>query len=180
MKDWMIATAVLALLCIALGVICIWLRKKLAERDAEIVQLRIDIDGLGRENVDFRREIAALCREIEEEQLYSDQLNEEIDRMNDRLSEAEQRAERAEARRTDAEKEIYAGRMRAEQLQRQLEQARTEQNVQELLYQDIIRDRDQTIARLQEKNRKHRSKKKRETLDYQITLDDILKGEASE
>jgi len=173
---WIVAAA-LAAACVAVGAICIRFRGQLKQRESEVQQLRIEIDGIRRENVDCRREIAALCRELEDEQCYSDRLNQDLDDQYNRLLEAEQRAERAEARRTDAEKEIYAGRMRAEQLQQQLRQAHDEQLAQEQLYQDIIRDRDKTIARLQEKGRKHRMKKKREALDHQITLDDLLSQE---
>lgn len=173
---WIIAAALLALGCAVVGARCVRQRRMLAERDAENERLRIEADGIRRENVDMRREIAALCRDVEEEQRYSDQLNEELDAQFQRLLDAEQRAERAEMRRTDAEKEIYAGRMRAEQLQQQLRQAHDEQLAQEQLYQDIIRERDQTIAALQDRLHKRHKKKKTEVLDRQITLDDILSG----
>lgn len=176
MNYWIVAAVLAVSACIGIGVFCIRLRRQLNQQEAEAQQIRIEIDGIRRENIDLRREIAALCREIEDEQRYSDQLNQDLDDQYQCLLVAEQRAERAEARRTDAEKEIYAGRMRAEQLQQQLRQAHEEQLAQEQLYQDIIRDRDKTIARLQEKNIKHRPKKKKEVLDHQITLDDILSG----
>jgi hypothetical protein len=92
------------------------------------------------------------------------------------LQQSEERARRAEARRTEAEKEVYASRMRMNQLEQQLLQAHQEQLAQEQLYQDIIRDRDLTIARLQENPQKRRAKKKIEALEQQITLDDILNG----
>lgn len=177
MNYWIVAAAAALAACVAVGVLCTRLRGQLKRLEEDAQQLRIEIDGIRRENVDFRREIAALCRELEDEQHYSDQLNQDLDDQYRQLLEAEQRAERAESRRTDAEKEIYAGRMRAEQLQQQLRQAHDEQLAQEQLYQDIIRDRDKTIARLQERSLKLRPKKKKDVLDQQITLDDLLSQE---
>lgn len=176
MKYWIAAAVLMALACIAALAVCIRQRKQIQQNDADLQQLRIELDGIRRENIDFRREIAALNRDIEEEQRYSDRLTEELDNQYRLLMDAEERVTRAENRRTDAEKEIYAGRMRAEQLQQQLRQAHLEQMTQEQLYQDIIRDRDATIAQLQERSVKLRPKKKKDVLDQQITLDDILGG----
>lgn len=176
MNVWMASAAIAVAACIIVLAVCIRQRMRIAQLEAELQQLRIELEGIRRENVDFRREIAGLCRDLEEEQQYSDQLSEELDKQYQLLLEAEQRVERAEIRRTDAEKEIYAGRMRAEQLQQQLRQAHMEQMAQEQLYQDIIRDRDATIAQMQEKHRKHRLKKKKEVLDQQISFDDLLGG----
>lgn len=176
MKYWILTAALTALACIAAVVLCIHSRKRLKQQEAEIQQLQIEKDGICRENVELRREIAGLCRDLEEEQLYSDQLNQDLDDQYQLLLDTQERAERAEARRTDAEKEIYAGRMRAEQLQQQLKQSHEEQNNQERLYQDIIRDRDRTISELQDKLHKRRKKKKPEVIDRQITLDDLLGG----
>ena len=178
MNVWIAAAALAASACMIVLAVCIRQRKQMARTDADVQQLRIELEGIRRENIDFRREIAALNRDIEEEQRYSDRLSEELDNQYRLLLEAEQRVERAESRRTDAEKEIYAGRMRAEQLQQQLRQAHMEQMSQEQLYQDIIRDRDLTIAKLQEKGRRHRLKKKKEVLDQQISFDDLLGGRA--
>ncbi len=175
MLYWILAAT--GLICaIAVG-IAIWQRRRIGQyeaRDAECEQIRIDIEGIRRENIDLRREIAALNRDLDEEQAYSDSLAEEIDHQQAQLQHAMQRAENAETRRTDAEKEIYAGRMRISQLEQQLKQAYKEQANQEQLYQDIIRDRDQTIQKLQENSPKRR-KKKPDILDQQITLDDIMK-----
>ena len=94
--------------------------------------------------------------------------------MKEELQRAADRVAQAENRRTVAEKEIFASRMRLDQFQQQLKQAHDEQRAQEQLYQDIIYDRDQTITQLQEKLHKRSKKKKPEILDQQITLDDLL------
>ena len=113
-------------------------------------------------------------RELDSERRYVDDLERVIEGKNLELQRADERVESAENRRTDAEKEIYARRMQIDQLQQQLDQAHESQLAQERLYQDIIFDRDQTIARLQEKMNKRGKKKKNEVLDQQITLDDLF------
>ena len=57
-----------------------------------------------------------------------------------------------------------------------VKEAHEEQLAQEQLYQDIIRERDETIAKLQEGQQKRRPRRKPGVLDQQITLNDILKG----
>ena len=71
---------------------------------------------------------------------------------------------------------MSAARMRADLLEGQLTQLQKEQRAQEQLYQDILRDRDDTIARFQDQHQKRRARKKAETLDQQISINDILKG----
>lgn len=182
MNYWIIVSAILGLICVGTCIVYIQQRRELLmrrERDSESEQIRQENEGVRRENVSLRREIAALCRDVEEEQRYSGELEAELDAQDERISHAEERADRAEARRTEAEKEIYASRMRAEQLAQQLKQCHQEQLAQEQLYQDIIRERDLTIAKLQENPQKRRTKKKVEVLDQQITLDDLFNQEAA-
>jgi len=171
---WMIAAAALALVWIA--TVVVWLRGR-RKRRKQIEQLNQENERLRDENISLRREIAALERDLEDEQAHSDELDAEIERLHGELAQAAERVGRAESRRTDAEKEMFATRMRIDQLQQQLSQSRTEQINQERLYQDIIEDRDQTISALQDKLHKRRKKKKEDVLDQQITLDDILNGE---
>ena len=176
LNHWIIVSAALAVVlagvCAALAVQ--WNKRRALEQQAAM--MRRDGEFMSRENVGFRQEIAALWRDLEAEQARSDAFEDELDRQYEALQQSEERARRAEARRTEAEKEVYASRMRMNQLQQQLSQAHQEQLAQEQLYQDIIRDRDLTIARLQENPQKRRAKKKIEALEQQITLDDILNG----
>lgn len=177
MNYWVIVSALLALVCAGTCIVYIQQRKELLtrkEHDSEAELLRQECESIRRENVSLRREIAALCRDIENEQDYSADLEAELDAQDKRLADEMERADRAEARRTEAEKEIYASRMRAEQLAQQLKQSHQEQLAQEQLYQDIIRERDLTIAKLQESPQKRRTKKKVEVLEQQITLEDLL------
>lgn len=176
MKYWILTAALAGIACLSAVAVCIHQHRRLKHQEEELQQLHMEIDGIRRENVELRREIARLCRELEDEQQYSNQLNKDLDDQYQQLLDALDRAERAESRRTDAEKEIYAGRMRAEQLQQQLKQSHEEQLNQERLYQDIISDRDRTIETLQDKLHKRRKKKRNETIERQITLDDLLGG----
>lgn len=170
---WMIAVAALTAILLALVILCFRMRRKYR---AEKTQLEQENGRLRDENISMRRELAALERDLEAEQAHSDDLALEIEELRTQLEQASERVRRAEDRRTDAEKEMFATRMRVDQLQQQLRQSRDEQNNQERLYQDIISDRDQTIASLQDKLYKRRRKKKEDVLDQQITLDDILNG----
>lgn len=175
---WMIVSVALALICAGTCIVYIQQRKELLlrkEHDGIPEQLRQEMDHYRRENVTLRRETAALYRALEDEQNYADDLEQELDEQYARLVHAEQRAERAEARRTDAEKEIYAGRMRSDLLERQLKELQDNQLAQEQLYQDIIRERDLTIAKLQESQPKRKpNKKKPDILDQQVTLEDLI------
>ena len=168
----MIASIALAAAFIAA---CIGLLVQRKRMRAERMQHQQEIEQIRAENIGFRREIGALERDLEAEQHYSDSLRQEIDDQKEELLRAAERVENAENRRTVAEKEIFASRMRLEQLQQQLDQAHAEQNAQEQLYQDIILDRDQTITRLQDRLHK-RKKKKTEVLDQQITLEDLFEN----
>lgn len=170
---WMIAAAVLAVILLTETVF--WLRARAAHRRA-LAQLQQESEQLRGENISLRREVAARERDVEAEQAHSDSLAVEIEQLQDELAQFADRVQRAEARRTDAEKEMFATRMRIDQLQQQLHQSHTEQINQEKLYQDIISERDRTISTLQDKLHKRRKKKKEDVLDRQITLDDILNG----
>lgn len=175
MNYWMVASIALAL---GLAAACIAMLLKERQMRAQREQARVETDHLRMENIELRRELGALERDLESEQRYSDSLEQKITVQQEELQRAAERVAQAEIRRTDAEKEIFASRMRLDQLQQQLKQSHDEQNAQEQLYQDIIRDRDQTIAQLQEKLHKRSKKKKQDVLDQQITLDDLLSQEA--
>jgi len=152
---------------------CIALLRQRKRMRIERETFQQEIDHLRAENIDLRREVSALERDYESEKQYSESLEQKIDAQNEEIQRFTERVTQAENRRTDAEKEIFASRMRLEQLQNQLRRSRDEQNAQELLYQDIIRDRDQTISNLQDRLHK-RKKKKPEVLDQQITLEDLF------
>jgi hypothetical protein len=62
--------------------------------------------------------------------------------------------------------------MRIDLLEKKLDTARREGAVQEQLYQEIVRDKEEVLARLQ-----RRAKKKIEPLTDQISLSDLLKGQ---
>ena len=170
MDYWMIASIALGTAFVAACIVLICQGRRM-KRERMLFQQ--ETDQLRGENIGFRREVGALEREFEEEKRYSESLEQKIDAQNEELQRMSDRVTQAENRRTDAEKEVYARRMQIEQLQNQLQQSHAEQTAQEQLYQDIIRDRDQTISNLQEKLHK-RKKKKTEILDQQITLEDLF------
>ena len=179
MNYWIIVSAALALACIALIIINRQQRGELLQRreqELDTDELRRQTSRIRSDNARRRREIAALHRALEAEQDHSDALECALEELRTRISDAEQRAEQADARRIGLEKEIAAGRMRAGLLEQQLRQAMEEQNAQEQLYQDIIRERDETIVRLQDAQPKRKPRKKPEILGQQITLGEILKG----
>lgn len=178
MNGWMIAAIALSVAAAALAVFCFRMRKQLKERDArdvEMSSLQQETYALRGENARARREIAALYRALEEEQDRSDAFEEAYNEQRSLLHQAGQQADRAEARRIEAEKDIYAGRMRISLLEQQIEAMQREQLAQEQLYQDILREKEETIFQLQNQQPKYRPKKKNDLLEQQqVTLDDIL------
>lgn len=179
MNFWMIAAILLALAAAVLAVVCIRQHGKLEAARAQqenAESFRRDAAVLRGENARWRRENAALHRALENEQAYSDDMERALADQQRCIEEAERRADQANARRIEAERAVSAGRMRADLLEGQLTQLQKEQRAQEQLYQDILRDRDDVIARLQDQHQKRRARKKAEALDQQITISDILKG----
>ena len=179
MNFWMIAAILLALTAAVLAVACIRAHGKLEDaraqrEDAE--SFRRDVAILRGENARWRRENAALHRALENEQAHSDDLERALIEQQRRAEDAERRADQANARRIEADRAVSAGRMRADLLEGQIAQLQREQRVREQLYQVILRDRDDAIARLQDQHQKRRIRKKSEALDQQITISDILKG----
>lgn len=175
----MIVSAVLALAAAGLAGLCHQQRNELLrqkEQEADAEALRQEVKRIRNDNARRRREIAALHRALEAEQEHSDDLELALEEQRERTLQAEKGIEQADARRIETEKEASAGRMRAGLLERQLKEAHEEQLAQEQLYQDIIRERDETIAKLQEGQQKRRPRRKPGVLDQQITLNDILKG----
>ena len=179
MNAWMIVSIVLAAVCAALIVYCVQQQSRLKgqeEQQESLEAARQEVLNVRSDDVRRRREIAALHRALENEQEHSEHLERELDELYFRLEDAQKRQEQAEARRIRAEKEVYAGRMRSDLLEKQIEQLRQEQLNQEKLYQDILSERESQIAQLQEGQAKRRVRKKSEVLDQQVTLNDILGG----
>lgn len=175
----MIAAILLALTAVVLAAVCIRQHRELEDARAQqenAESFRQDAAVLRGENARWRRENAALHRALQNEQAHSDDVECALIDQQRRAEDAERRADQANARRIEAERAVSAGRMRTDLLEGQLTQLQKEQRAQEQLYQDILRDRDDTIARLQDQHQKRRARKKAEALDQQITISDILKG----
>lgn len=179
MYVWIIVAAALAVACAVLAVRCAGLNRRLQEQDAQAADadvLRREIRVVRGEDVRRRREIASLRRALEDEQDNSDALAQDLEYAEEKLREAVRLAEQADARRIRVEKDVSAQRMRAELLEKQIAQLNQEQINQEKLYQDILKDRDAQIARLQESQPKRKARKKPDVLDDQVSLDDLLGG----
>jgi len=175
---WMIAAAVLALGCAALGIFCGLLKRQLRTRtdqESAVAELEREVRIARGGDIRRRREIARLHQALDEEEAAVDALTEETERLREALEESERRTRAAELRRTAAEKEIYAGQMKLRLLEKQAEDTEQAMRAQEQLYQDILREREAAIARLQE-GQKRKQRKKPEVLEQQITLDDLLGG----
>lgn len=147
---------------------------RMREQQTDAGAFEREMDRLRSDNLRRRRETASLQRALEQEQDRSDAFEDALRQCEGRLRDAEDRLNTEERKRIAAEKEVYAGQMRAGLLERQLRQAVEEQTAQEQLYQDILKEREETIAKLQEQQR-HRPRKKNVILDQQVTLSDILK-----
>ena len=63
--------------------------------------------------------------------------------------------------------------MRIELLERQIERSQQEFLSSERLYQNILQEQEQTIARLQDQQ-KRRARRKPEVLEQQISINDLL------
>ena len=80
----------------------------------------------------------------------------------------------ADARRIETEKAVAAAEMRARLLKGHCDRLQKEQLTQEQLYQDILKEREETISKLQDQP-KRRPRKRNDVLDQQISLNDLLK-----
>lgn len=178
MNYWIIISVLLAMAAVFVTVVYRQQRRQLLqmkERESDVGTFEREVDRLRADNLRRRREAASMQRALEQEQDRSDAFEDALRQCEDRLRDAENRLDAAERRRIQAEKEASAGQMRAGLLEKQLKQALAEQSAQEQLYQDILKEREETIAKLQEQQRP-RSRKKAAVLDQQVTLNDILKG----
>lgn len=176
---WMIVAAVLAAACAVLAANCVRLNRSLQQQDAqasEAEELRREIRAVRGEDVRRRREIAVLRRALEDEQENSDALAQDLEYAEEQLREAVRLAEQADARRILAEKDVSAQRMRNDLLEKKIDQLNREQFNQEKLYQDILKERDAQIARLQDGQPKRRARRKPDVLDDQVSLDDLIGG----
>ena len=177
MNYWIIAAVLLALTVAALLVVCARQRRQIdaqrvRQNDAETLQR--EQYALRDENVRLRRENAALHRALEAEQGRSDRLEDALHDQRIRTEEAVQRADRADARRIETEKAVAAAEMRARLLEGHCDRLQKEQLTQEQLYQDILKEREETISKLQDQP-KRRPRKRNDVLDQQISLNDLLK-----
>ncbi len=98
-----------------------------------------------------------------------------MDDLRSQLRYADQRTQSAEAHRIAADRDAAAANMRATLLENQLDRLQKEQAEQEQIYQDILREREDELARLREAHRP-RARRKAEALDQQISLDELLGG----
>ena len=176
MNGWMIATSVLAAVLIVLLCVCLYLISRLRESRSgadELTSLQQALYSARSECVRCRRELDEAYDDLEEEQARSVSFESAYFNQLALTEQALQRVQVEEARRIEAEKSVYAGRMRIGLLEKEVATLQSEQTAQELLYQDILREHEETIARMQEPA-KRRTKKKPEIFDQQITLNDLL------
>ena len=176
MNGWMIATGVLAAVLTALLCVCLYLINRLRESRSgavELTSLQQALYSARSECVRCRRELDEAYDDLEEEQARSVSFESAYFNQLALTEQALQRVQAEEARRIEAEKSVYAGRMRIGLLEKEVATLQSEQTAQELLYQDILREHEETIARMQEPA-KRRTKKKPEIFDQQITLNDLL------
>lgn len=176
MIGWIIAVTALATLCIALIVAYERLKGKIqqqTEDTAERDSLRAEIRRLRMDDVRRRRELTAMDRELDAQQLQYDELSAEFTHLRQQAEAAEHRAQMAERRRIATEKDLSASQMKLRLLETQYEELKGNQLAQEQLYQDILREKEELIERLQEAP-KRRPRKKTDVIADQITLNDLL------
>ena len=185
MNPWIAVSALLLLLSAFIATV--WLvqqnrwRARLNDMEqrvqtAEARQMRVSEDLRRR-----TRDIARLRSRLRQEQDRSDRFEEMSQLKDARCYALEQRLAEAERLRVEADKGAEAARMRENLLERQRASLKrenslmlSEQQEQERVYQDIIRDRDETIQRLM--GDRQRRSRKHSVLDNQVTLDEILPG----
>lgn len=176
---WMTIAAVLAFACAVLAVRYINLNRRLQQQNeqaADLETLRREIRAVRGEDVRRRREVASLRRALEDEQDNADALVRDLEYAEEKLREAVRLAEQADARRIRTEKDVYAHRMRADLLEKQIAQLNQEQINQEKLYQDILKERDAQIARLQDSQPRRKPRRRADVLEDQISLDELFGG----
>lgn len=174
LTKWTIAAAALAVLCGFLTVGCVWLSRRLEHRRADAEALQREMSELRYGELRAQRENEALLRALEQEERYADDMERELDAMEARMADADRRAGEEEDRRIAAEKNVSAAQMKIALLERQIQSLEDEQLAQERLYQDILREREETIRRLQDGRSKRRMRKKPDILDRQISILDLL------
>lgn len=176
---WMIAAIALAVGCAALLAALIRANARVSLQEAQRNDndaLRQELNNLRGEVARRRREAAGLHHALEEERKYSDALDRDIDELEMLLSQSKSRIDAADAQRIETEKQVHAGRMRIGLLERQVSELQNGQLAQEQMYRDILREKEEIIAKLQKTQSKQRPKRKNDVLDQQITLSDILGG----
>lgn len=182
MNGWIIAAAALAALCGFLIARGARLKNQLQSRDSgaqELDVLRQELYAARCGEARRRRENAAIHRALQAEQRRNDELQQALDLQADQLAGAERRASEEEARRIAAEKSVSAVQMKVGLLEKQIETLEREQLAQEELYQDILRDREETIDRLQESHARRKIRRRPDILDQQISFNDLLKGQST-
>lgn len=176
MLDWMMIVIMLGAGCAVLSVLCLRMRSRLSVqgRDEEaFARMEEQIRSLRGGEARLRREISGLRRALKAEREDNDWLERELEAACKRANTAELRASQAEARGMAAEKEASAGKMRGGILEKELAELEQAMRNQELMYQDILKEREQAMAALMEKQRS-RSRKRPGALDQQITLEELL------
>jgi len=173
----MFVSVALALACAGLAAVCILLNSRVnqtGQQETGIGDAERELYELRADNTRRRREVAALLRELQEEQERSDAFEDAYVRQKRFSDQLKLRVEQADSRRIESEKEVFAGRMRIQLLEEQVSTLEREQVAQEQLYQDILREREETLARLQDQQQKKRPRKKNEVSEEQITFDDLF------
>lgn len=175
---WIIAAAVLAAACAGLACLCVRLRRRaagLAQQLNDGEAMRRELRALQEINARRLQDAGSLRRALQSAQDHAAALKESMDDLRSQLRYADQRAQSAEARRIAADRDAAAANMRATLLENQLDRLQKEQAEQEQIYQDILREREDELARLRETHRP-RARRKAEALDQQISLDELLGG----
>lgn len=156
---------------------CGWMKHRLNQRRADLAELESIRDELYEsrfEELRCKRENDALLRALDHEECYADDLERELDAMQAQINDAHRCADIEEARRIAAEKAVAAGQMKVALLEKQVQALEEQQLAQERLYQDILREREETIHRLQDSQPKRRARKKFDMLEQQISIVDLL------
>lgn len=183
MNAWMIAAIVFLLTAVVLGILLAMemrngeLRTRQLENDNRALQRQASRLKTGEQR--RQEEMTLLKRELALQLDKAAQMEQEGGERAERYREVVERAQREEKRRMQAERELNAMRMREEQLEQQREALShekatliVERREQQHMYEEIIRENEDTIVRLQSQNQKR--KRKIDVLEDQVTLNDLL------
>ena len=186
MNAWMIAAIVFLLTAVVLGILLAMemrngeLRTRQLENDNRALQRQASRLKTGEQR--RQEEMTLLKRELALQLDKAAQMEQEGGERAERYREVVERAQREEKRRMQAERELNAMRMREEQLEQQREALShekatliVERREQQHMYEEIIRENEDTIVRLQSQNQKR--KRKIDVLEDQVTLNDLLGAE---